>query len=108
MHQPSLASAPALLALIAGVSLALAGSAAAKPKKPPPPISAPPTTDAQKAPPVNAPPPATSNEPSQQVETSAQANRDGFTGAAKAPLRDLNLIRTKIPQVLLEALADPY
>lgn len=46
--------------------------------------------------------------PPGQVETSDQANRDGFKGAAKAPLRDLNLIRTKIPQILLDSLADPY
>jgi hypothetical protein len=29
-------------------------------------------------------------------------------GAAETPLRDLNLLRTKIPDVLLAAMADPY
>jgi hypothetical protein len=42
------------------------------------------------------------------VQTTSEANHEGFAGAAKAPLRDLNLIRTKIPEILLQALADPY
>jgi hypothetical protein len=29
-------------------------------------------------------------------------------GAASAPLRDLNVLRTKVPGVLLDAMADPY
>jgi|SRR5579859_510671 len=45
---------------------------------------------------------------SSKVETTAEANRDGIKGAAKSPLRDLNVLRTKIPGVLLQALADPY
>lgn len=40
--------------------------------------------------------------------TTAQANRSGIGGAVQAPLRDVNIIRTKIPQVLLDAMADPY
>jgi hypothetical protein len=42
------------------------------------------------------------------VETTAQADRADIEGAAEAPLRDLNVLRTKIPPVLLEALVDPY
>jgi len=45
---------------------------------------------------------------SPKVETTSEANREGIKGVAKAPLRDLNVLRTKIPEVLLQALADPY
>lgn len=38
----------------------------------------------------------------------AQPEEPGFTDAAKAPLRDLNLIRADIPPVLLEASEAPY
>jgi hypothetical protein len=45
---------------------------------------------------------------SPKVQTTGEANREGITGVAEAPLRDLNLLRTKIPDVLLAAMADPY
>ncbi len=45
---------------------------------------------------------------SQKVETTTEANREGIKGAAQSPLRDLNVLRTKIPDVLLQAMADPY
>lgn len=45
---------------------------------------------------------------SPKVETTTEANREGLKGVAKAPLRDLNVLRTKIPEVLLQAMADPY
>jgi hypothetical protein len=45
---------------------------------------------------------------SPQVQTTAEANKENVQGAAEAPLRDLNVLRTKIPDVLLDALADPY
>ncbi|PTS90424.1 hypothetical protein, partial [Caulobacter sp. HMWF009] len=32
----------------------------------------------------------------------------GLSGAVSAPLRDVNLLRTKIPPILLEAMKDPY
>lgn len=38
----------------------------------------------------------------------AQTVREGFGAAATAPLEDLNLRRTEIPMVLLEAQANPY
>jgi hypothetical protein len=38
----------------------------------------------------------------------AQSETEGFTDAAKAPLRDLNMIRADIPLVLLEATEAPY
>jgi hypothetical protein len=43
-----------------------------------------------------------------KVETTGEANRQGIKGVAQAPLRDLNVLRTKIPDVLLKAMADPY
>jgi len=43
-----------------------------------------------------------------QVQTTDQINRGSVTGAVSAPMRDLNLLRSKIPPVLLEALDDPY
>lgn len=55
---------------------------------------------------ASAPKPAPPLSP--RVVTTDQANREGMKGAAAAPLRDVNLLRTKIPQVLLDALNDPY
>lgn len=49
-----------------------------------------------------------SEPPPQKIQTTSDANKDGITGAAQAPLRDMNLVRTKIPPALLEAMADPY
>jgi hypothetical protein len=43
-----------------------------------------------------------------RVQTTSQAERETVEGAVSAPLRDFNLLRTKIPGVLLDALADPY
>jgi len=45
---------------------------------------------------------------SPKVQTTGEANREGIKGAAEAPLRDFNVLRTKIPEVLLQAMADPY
>jgi len=43
-----------------------------------------------------------------QIQTTSQANRENLQGALVAPLRDVNVLRTKIPEVLLQAQADPY
>ncbi len=43
-----------------------------------------------------------------KVQTTNEANRENLKGAAEAPLRDLNVMRTQIPEVLLLAAADPY
>ena len=59
------------------------------------------------APAAQADEPAPSNDAG-RVRTSDQANRESIQGAAQAPLRDLNVVRTKIPAVLQEAIADPY
>ncbi|MFI4965996.1 MAG: hypothetical protein ACHP9T_11600 [Caulobacterales bacterium] len=45
---------------------------------------------------------------SPKVETTSEANREGIKGVAKAPFRDFNVLRTKIPDILLQAMADPY
>ena len=76
--------------LVAGVAAA-APAPATKPAKP----------AAEAVPP---PPPM----PKAQMKTSDQVKRESVEGAATSPLRDLNLMRTKIPDVLLFALADPY
>src|SRR3954470_4931204 len=49
-----------------------------------------------------------SEPPPQKIQSTSDANKDGIAGAAQAPLRDMNLVRTKIPPVLLQAMADPY
>lgn len=54
-------------------------------------------------------PPATpTSETDERIRSTSEANRDGITGAMTAPLRDVNVIRTKIPRILLEAMDDPY
>ena len=52
-----------------------------------------------------APPPSDADE---RIKSTSDANKEGITGAMTAPLRDVNVIRTKIPRVLLEAMDDPY
>ena len=43
-----------------------------------------------------------------RIQTTDEANRQSVEDAAQAPLRDLNVVRTKIPDVLLQATTDPY
>lgn len=43
-----------------------------------------------------------------RIRTTREANTENIQGAVSAPLRDVNVVRTKIPEVLLEAMADPY
>ena len=45
---------------------------------------------------------------SPQIQTTNEANRESVGGAVASPLRDVNVLRTKIPEVLLGAMADPY
>lgn len=54
------------------------------------------------------PPPPPPPDPDNQIKTSDQLKRESVQGAASAPLRDLNMVRAKIPEVLLQALDDPY
>jgi hypothetical protein len=42
------------------------------------------------------------------VQTAQSTAKQGFNAAAHAPFEDLNLIRSKIPAVLLDATNDPY
>lgn len=51
--------------------------------------------------PAQEPPPA-------QLHSPDRAGSANMQNAAEAPLHDLNLVRQKIPPVLLAALADPY
>lgn len=46
--------------------------------------------------------------PPPQIVTPDKANNANVQNAAEGPLHDLNLVRQKIPPVLLAALADPY
>lgn len=43
-----------------------------------------------------------------RIKSTSEANKEGISGAVSAPLRDVNIVRTKIPRVLLEAMDDPY
>lgn len=43
-----------------------------------------------------------------RVQTTSDAEKENVEGAVSAPLRDFNVLRTKIPTILLEAMADPY
>lgn len=61
--------------------------------------------------PAKAPPPKAAAPPAKPIEpvrTSDQAKRDSVEGVVTAPLRDLNMVRTDVPEVLREALANPY
>jgi hypothetical protein len=46
--------------------------------------------------------------PGGKIQTRSEATRETMTGAVTSPLRDLNVVRSKIPEVLLRAMADPY
>ena len=54
------------------------------------------------------PPPPPPPDPRDQIKTSDQVKRESVQGAATAPLRDLNMVKTQIPEILIEALEDPY
>ncbi|MDB5454433.1 MAG: hypothetical protein JWP92_18 [Caulobacter sp.] len=46
--------------------------------------------------------------PPERIQTTADANKESVSGAMAAPLRDVNVLRTKIPPILLQVMADPY
>ena len=48
------------------------------------------------------------NPPPAQLDNPDRAGSASMQNAAEAPLHDLNLVRQKIPPILLAALADPY
>ena len=87
--------------VVAALATGLAGQAAAQTR---PATKAP----AAKAAPKKIDPPPPPPDPANQMKTSDQLKRESVQGAASAPLRDLNVVRAKIPEVLLQALDDPY
>ena len=88
-----------VLCMISLTAALAAASAAAQIR--PPPKAAPPAASAPQPPP--APP-----KPAEQMKTAEEIKRESVAGAASAPLRDLNIVRAKIPDVLLSAMTDPY
>ncbi|WP_293346167.1 hypothetical protein [Phenylobacterium sp.] len=87
------------LCLIVAVIVGLAGSASGQ------------TRQTTRTPPAKAaplPPPPPPPDPANQMKTSDQLKRESVQGAATTPLRDLNVVRAKIPEILLQALDDPY
>ena len=46
--------------------------------------------------------------PDERIRTSDQIKGSSVQGAATAPLRDLNMVKVQIPDILLTALDDPY
>lgn len=89
----------ATLLLAAFCGAALAGSADARQRQETPPLlGAPPSSQETPVEPAD----------DGRIKSTSEANRDGIAGAVTAPLRDVNLVRTKIPRVLLEAMDDPY
>jgi hypothetical protein len=46
--------------------------------------------------------------PEQRPMTSSDESRESLQGAVTSPLRDANLIKTDIPPILLQAVANPY
>jgi hypothetical protein len=65
-------------------------------------------TTGKAPPPKAAASPSAPTRPAEPVRTSDQVKRNSVEGAVTAPLRDLNMVRTDIPEVLREALANPY
>ena len=84
--------------LIAGV----ASSAVSQTK----PTARKPAASARKSPAPEPPPPPPN--PANQMKTSDQVKRESVEGAVTAPLRDFNVVKTEIPEVLTQAVADPY
>jgi len=89
---------PTLLPIIAAALIAgLCGAADAQT---PPPAKKPATKVAEPPPPPYV--------PADQMKTSDQVKRESVQGAVTTPLRDLNVTRTDIPEVLRQAMTDPY
>lgn len=62
------------------------------------------TAEAQTRAPAKPPP----HTPGEQLRTSDQVKGESVEGAVTTPLRDLNVDRVDIPDVLLQAITDPY
>ena len=94
-----MASSVARSIVAVAVAAALAGPAAAQaqPRPKTPPAATQPM-----------PPPDPPSSPESRMKTSEQVKKGSVQGAATTPLRDLNVVKVDIPQVLLDALDDPY
>jgi hypothetical protein len=101
MRAPLLALAAAVIAT-AGLGADAATTAKTAPAKAAPVKKAP--AKAPEPPPPPPPPP----DPANRMKTSDDLKHENVQGAVTAPLRDLNVEKTKIPDVLLTALTDPY
>ncbi|HEX7948511.1 MAG TPA: hypothetical protein VF495_27850 [Phenylobacterium sp.] len=84
-----------IIAAALGAGLATAPAVNAQTKKPAAPRKAP-----------EPPPPVYT--PQERLKTSDDVKAEGVKGAATTPLRDLGVEKTDIPEVLLQALTDPY
>lgn len=94
-----------LLSLTLGLALSITATvqAQAGPRK----AGAAETSVGQATPPApDLPPP--SPDPANQMKTSDQVKRESVQGAVTAPLRDFNVVRTDIPEILIAAMSDPY
>lgn len=102
-----MASFVAHLIVAAAVAAALSGPAAAQAqtKAKAPPAKAPPATSSAKS---ALPPPDPPSSPESRMKTSEQVKKGSVEGAVTTPLRDLNVVKVDIPDVLMEALEDPY
>src|ERR1700723_3115799 len=91
----------ALAALLIAVPALGGAQTPAEPSQPP--ASAPSaSTDADQAPPAQP-------DKSKRLLSPLQTGRQGLVkGVAEQPLRDLNLMQSRIPAILLNAMSDPY
>lgn len=94
-----MASSVARLIVAAAVAAALVGPSVAQAQ------SRPRTSPAATEP---LPPPDPPPSPDSRMRTSDQVKKGSVEGAVTTPLRDLNVQKVDIPQVLLDALEDPY
>lgn len=84
------ASRSVILSILLGAVAAMAGSADAQPQ------------------PAPSDPKAEKGKTAQRPLTSSEQNQQSLEGAVTSPLRDLNLIKTKIPPILVQAVDNPY
>jgi hypothetical protein len=66
----------------------------------------PPAKAAPRKPPPEPPPPE--YVPQERMKTSSEVKESSVGGAASTPLRDLGVNKAEIPEVLLQAMTDPY
>lgn len=93
------------LIVAAALAAALAAPVAAQTGKGP---AKAPAAKAQPAKGSPMPPPDPPPSPENRLKTSDQVKRSSVEGAATTPLRDLGVMKVEIPEVLLQALEDPY